>query len=101
MKVFLVLLSLPALYSCFSHSENEYALQSEKMCECVNSLDSISNLDTLRLMDFSELNYSRCASTLEVDPASEELIKAIKKICPALNQRSSDYIGKMKKVFNQ
>jgi hypothetical protein len=100
MKVFLVLLALSVLCSCFSHSEEEYALQAEKMCKCVQNADSVSNLDTLKKLDFSELNFARCASTVEVDPTSKEFITILKKTCPSLNQRHADYLEKMKKGFN-
>ncbi len=100
MKVFLVLLALPLLCSCFSHSEDEYVLQAEKMCKCVQRADSVTNLDTLKKLDYSELNFARCASSIDVDPTAKEFITILKKTCPSLNQRHVDYLEKMKMGFN-
>lgn len=101
MKIYLVILFLPFLVSCFSNSEAEFKSEAEKMCNCVNSADSISNLDTLKKIDFSELNYFRCASKLEVDPFQNEFKDALKSSCPDLQKRHENYLIQSNRTFNQ
>jgi hypothetical protein len=101
MKIYLVILVLPLLVSCFSNSEAEYKSAAEKFCNCVNRADSISNLDTLNKMDYTELDYSKCASKLEVDPFQNEFNSALKSSCPDLNVRHEKYLKQASRSFNQ
>ncbi len=101
MKIYIVVLILPILMSCFSHSEAEFKVEAEKMCKCINSADSISRLDTLSKMDFSMLNYSRCAAQLEVNPFSTEFGNALKENCPANQSRHKIYLELKENTFIQ
>jgi hypothetical protein len=101
MKIHKIILFLPILASCFSNSEAEYKSAAEKMCACVHQADSISNLDPLKKMDYSELDYSRCASELEVDPFRNEFKSALKSSCPDLNIRHESYLKEATRTFNQ
>jgi hypothetical protein len=101
MKVFITVLTIAVTYSCISHSEEEYALQAEKMCKCVQIADSASKLDTLKQFDYSDLNFARCASSLEVDPNSEAFISALKTSCSDLKQRHAEYLENAKKDFTR
>lgn len=101
MKIYVIIFVLPLLVSCFSNTNSEFKLQAEKICDCVNSADSISNLDTLNKIDFSELNYFGCASKLEVDPFQSTFKDALKSNCPELQIRHENYLKQASRTFNQ
>jgi hypothetical protein len=96
-----IIFVLPLLASCFSNNEVEFKSEAEKLCNCVRSKDSISSLDTLKKIDLSELNYSRCASELAVDPFQNVFKDALKSRCPDLYIRHENYLKQASRNFSQ